>query len=868
MLMKRIGYLFILLCLGTFSTALAQDAKIKTVFETLKWNYYQEKLYLHIDKPYYTAGEKIWLKAYLRDARTLSPGMSNFVYVELINKSDSVLNRVKIRKDSINGFSGFLPISDDIPSGDYQVRGYSWWMQNAGEDFFFKRNVSIENVGNKRVQLKSKYTADGNKIKVSLSFTDASGNPLSGKEFDAIIQGKTAKYIRTDKEGKAEFTIDVKDKDKRMFYDVQAYKNPDEYNQRYYVPFLLDDYDVSFFPEGGHLLVEEPQFVAFKTLGSDGLSRAVSGTIHSENGEVVAQIETVSKGMGKFMLSPNPGTRYYAEVTDKNGLKKRFNLPEVEQTGINMQTSKRGNTLRIKINNKTSVPSDSLLLIAHLRGIPLATMPLKEGALLKSLDLEGVPPGIITLAVTDQSLRTFCERLVFVYPQESKIDMNTNKPVYKRRDAVELDFLLQDKDGNPISGDFSLSVSDLGAIIPDSLGGNIVSDLLLTSDLRGTIEDPGYYFASNENSKKEALDLLLMTQGWTRFDLKDAIAKPVPEYPYEMEIGQIVSGTVQTLMGKPYPNAEVVLFSHRNNTMSLGVSDKDGRYYIAGIAFPDSTEFSVQSLNKKGEAKSTQIVPDKDVFPAAHTFIPDLEEEQKKQLAEYKENMRNRYIAEGGLRMIYLDEVEIVQKKKNNDPDYAMMKNSARQTITSKDIEDKYIGQTFWDILSQMPFVQVEGYTATTRNQNIQFVLDQMGVDGETMNMYSVTDMENIYLLTDQSVVSMYSSSGAPIIRVVLKQGATSRPKSSLGLTMIKPLGFQKPSAFYVPSYELEKDRNSTIPDLRATLYWAPTLTSDESGHIRTRFYAADKNDNYQVILEGISKNGEVLRYSGVIKRE
>ena len=142
----------------------------------------QEKVYIQTDKPYYSAGEDIWFKAYLVNAVSNVPkSLSNYLYVELIDNSDSVLSRVKIRKDSL-GFSGSIHLKPETPIGNYVLRAYTFWMQNASSDFFFKKNIYIGNSIDDRVSCQINYgTPVNTKIPVHLTFTNTYNTPIKGK---------------------------------------------------------------------------------------------------------------------------------------------------------------------------------------------------------------------------------------------------------------------------------------------------------------------------------------------------------------------------------------------------------------------------------------------------------------------------------------------------------------------------------------------------------------------------------------------------------------------------------------------------------------------------------------------------------------
>jgi len=215
--------------LGLFITLFIQSYsqnKIVPDFATLITNRFskqwintpQEKVYLQTDKPYYSAGEEIWFKGYLVNATTLKPtAYSKFMYVELISKLDSVIYRIKIKKDSL-GFAGHIRLKPEIPSGNYSLRAYTYWMQNTPEEFFFSKNILIGNGIDNRINSNITYGMPVNGlVPVTIAFTNASHNPVSGKRVD-VAQNWTSALKKksglvTNNEGKIKLVISVDEND-------------------------------------------------------------------------------------------------------------------------------------------------------------------------------------------------------------------------------------------------------------------------------------------------------------------------------------------------------------------------------------------------------------------------------------------------------------------------------------------------------------------------------------------------------------------------------------------------------------------------------------------------------------------------------
>jgi len=220
----------------------------------------QEKLYIQTDKPYYSAGENIWFKGYLLNAIThTSTVQSKFIYVELINQSDSVYQRVKIRKDSI-GFVGNFKLSAQIPFGYYTLRAYTSWMRNTGDDFFFRKHIFIGNPIDDAVNSSTSYSKPRDGVVVAtIRFTNAKKEPIANKKVVSILDWTGNKKIRasgmTNGNGSVSFPIKLENssfENKSMevsFADVQS-----TYRQKFILPSFKEDFDLHFFPEGGSLL--------------------------------------------------------------------------------------------------------------------------------------------------------------------------------------------------------------------------------------------------------------------------------------------------------------------------------------------------------------------------------------------------------------------------------------------------------------------------------------------------------------------------------------------------------------------------------------------------------------------------------------
>lgn len=154
------------------------------------------------------------------------------------------------------------------------------------------------------------------------------------------------------------------------------------------------------------------------------------------------------------------------------------------------------------------------------------------------LDWKQLPSGILHIILSGKDRNVLSERLVFNVNEEADIASLTftpNQNNYVRRDKVVSQINLTDTEGNPLEGSFAISVTDDSDATPDSTN-NILPSMLLTSDLRGYIENPEYYFNTRNCERKADFDVLMMIQGWRRYDipelLKGNVEKPKIDFEY------------------------------------------------------------------------------------------------------------------------------------------------------------------------------------------------------------------------------------------------------------------------------------------------------------------------------------------------
>lgn len=843
-------------------------------FEKFQRSTLQEKLYLQTDKPYYSAGEDIWFKGYLVSASThqLTP-MSRFIYVELVDKMDSIVQRVKIKKDSL-GFAGVLKLKPEQPSGYYAIRAYSYWMQNAGSDFFFSKNIYIGNPIDDRVTSQINYgkMVDG-KIPATITFLNASRKPLQGQS--VVVNSNWSGFKKkmtatTNSEGKIVVNLIVPNSDlSKKWLDVSINSSSTKYKTKFFLPNFNDDFDLQFFPEGGSLLDNELQAIAFKAIGKDGLSVEVSGRIFTNKNEEVTSFQSFNLGMGKFVLQTQPGDSYYTIVKTASGIEKRFDLPKTVSEGVCLHLGYNRGKVVYEVMNQTKIAEKSLIIVVHARGNLIVAQPLVST--LGQISEKLLPNGIVTFSIVDSLGHVLSERLHFANAQPlPALQMISDKQVYGKRELVNLSFNINSTLNPSVTGSYSISVTDAKTVVTDTLADHLLSNLLLTSDIKGYVEKPGSYFLKNDAQSKEKLDLLMMTQGWRRFDLSQVMNGVVRPSNYYLEAGQALSGKVVNLFNKPARFNDIIMISQHKSLIQTTKTDSAGRYIIAGIDFPDSTSFVLKAKKRKSIA-DVELIPDADIFPQFSSYIPIPRVENKTSMDDYFQMSKEKYYTEGGMRMVNLDEIVVKGKRTDESSDGNYYDGLADIEIKSDRLE-KSPGMSVMTMLSTIAGVQVIGTDQIKirgSNGNPMIMIDGIETESiEDISYLTTNDLESIAVFKGADAAIFGVKGGNGVISLTLKKGVTVQRATAPSLVHIKPLGYQKPAQFYVPKYEIDSIRNRPLPDLRSTIYWNPTLNADTSGVIKVSFYTADKPNNYSIILEGVTNAGEICRYQGVLRRE
>jgi len=803
-----------------------------------------EKLYLQLDKPYYAIGDTLRFKAYLLNGDLLKPSTkSRIFYVELIDDSIRVAKRQVLMLR--NGIAwGDIVCKKTWHAGNYTLRAYTNWMRNFSEEHFFRMQVGIVPAGSQEWLISNRVTVDKDKnVNMAMRFTDRTHRNIGFRDMQlSVLQGTNVllkNKTRTGPEGTLDFKFALPEIPiatgtangplSLLAQDISK----DGGGRKIVIPIRFNrpgNIDLQFMPEGGNMVAGIPTKIGFKAIGEDGKGTTLAGKIVNSKLEEVAAFKSTHKGMGAFVLTPQAGETYTAKVMLPGDSVKSYPLPVVNQAGIVLQiTSKEKDSLEVTLSGTADIVNNSsaYYLIGQTRGLVCysSIITFKANVVKKTIAKDLFPVGIAHFTLFNGACQPLNERIVYISHNDNlQIMVNTSKPVYTLRDNIGLNMQIKDKDGKPIRGLFSMAVTDDNQITTDSTANNILTSLLLTSDLKGTVEEPNWYFEKDNNvnnisDKAIALDNLLLTQGWIDYDWKQLLMPPIPP-EYEAETEFKVKGRASDIFGLSIKKTDIMLISTQPHILMNTTTGKGGRFTFSGFPVLDTINFHIQP------AKTFNIGLTIDEFyPPEYTPL--------------KNPPMPWYINSDTTILSYIN-----KKQTELDEAFDIGKSKLLKEVI---IKGKVVEQP-----PPLPPILVMNneelhYARMTRKplNLIDMLLARKIKLRPWWNLYwlyqyNVEDIKDI-MVTGNEDLRITTFSG---------KGVLSGTKGY----SYHPLPISWPHKFYSPKYTV----NTTVTgkDRRSTIFWEPNIVTDASGKSDLSFYSADQPGTYTVIIEGTDMNG------------
>jgi hypothetical protein len=399
-----------------------------------------------------------------------------------------------------------------------------------------------------------------------------------------------------------------------------------------------NSYSITFFPEGGDLVKGISARVAFKATDKYGVPYNAAGNILDASGKKVTAFSSVHDGMGAFFIEPVAGMKYRASWKDKNGTVITTALPDVKDQGVSLSISftDSGFVYTVKRNDDADDALKNLTVFAQMQNRMAYMAKLKmqiKQEVSAPVQTTSMLDGIMQVTVFNSNDIPIAERLVFInnnqYSFPTDIHLAEQNITKRSRNVIQVDV------GDTLRGNLSISVTDADINVTGKDEQNIFSNLLLTSDLKGSIYNPAYYFSDNDSAKSN-LDLVMMTNGWRRFKWEDVLAAKWPEIKHTPGEYLSIYGNIYGLSKAQLTDRDITGFLKTGNKqtdlISIPVSP-DGFFYTGNAYFFDTARIFYQLNNDKDKkltdkatfnfGRGTEFLPSSpaDLFPALNIPI-------------------------------------------------------------------------------------------------------------------------------------------------------------------------------------------------------------------------------------------------------
>lgn len=835
-MMKHRSIVLLILLFVFFPKLSAQDSStvsnrlIAFAKKAIQFNkdYTQEKAYLHFDNTGYFLGETIWFKAYVVNATNhVFTNMSKTLYVDLISQEGYVIDNKKLRID--NGVcNGEFLLPDSLKAGFYEVRAYTRSMLNFGPEVLFSRVFPV----------------------------------FDAPEMDGNFVDRNMTYRK--------FTI-----------PVLREKEPKR-----------DNINVSFYPEGGNLIAGMDAKVAFKATDKQGKSIDVKGTVYNAKGEELASFNTQHNGMGSFTMFSD-GSKCTAKVT-YNDSNSKFVLPTAEPQGYMITAfNLNAKELRLMIQKSPKLlESDSMALVLSCRGkiLDFRLLTIKDAGNVFAYSKSDLPDGVCQFTLYDANGRIRSERLVFIKPTQSNtITIKTDKLSYKPYEKIALSIHAQYADSGAVESSLSLAVRDAATSdFGNSDNSNMATNLLLSSDLRGYIENPTWYFKAQTTERLLGLDLLMLTQGWRRYAWKRMEGLEPFEAKHPIEEGILIDGKVLSLLAKKEKKGIDVLFWMLQEGQSFKgecVTDEKGDFnFLVDMYGTWSLNLQTKLEEKRKEFR----------ILLNRTFSPEPRSLTGFDKEVWIDNSLNRPEPIPDSTALLLGEIKYTTETSSKNPEgykeytlkevvktakrpLTMQQQAARKASIGYNVSK--VNDTYRDIGRSEPpsilfmLLEANKYFSIVAKEDgsqeyrykgrmVKFLLNDVPSEftGTRRPEELMGDeIEKVLIVEDREISRFYypldESEPVVIILHFFKNGI--QPKEPIGIRRTTFQGYTEAKEFYSPVYQ------PSVPimesDYRRTLYWNPNITTDTEGKAKVEFHNNGTCKKLLFSIEGLSNEGAIL---------
>ncbi len=845
----------------------------------------KQKVYVHFNHTFFSPGDVVFYKVYVTRGQDGRPSfLSESVQVEWFSPDGKQLavQQFPVRDGYAEGSFHF---GGNTKGGIYKVRAYTNGMRNESDATWFSKEITVQRVVAPRILLQldfpQKGYGPGATVNAAFTARTLDDKPVFNREvqFTVMVEGKpfTSGAVITGADGKANVHFRLPDElrstDVLLLLQLQIDQLRESISRS--VPVVLNKIDLQFLPEGGTFVNGLLSVMAFRAVDEFGKPAEVSGAVTDQFGNVAATFDTYRYGMGKFSIRPVKGRQYKARLAGSQGGDTAYLLPLATDNGAVLTCWNDSLELGIQIASNHTC---AYRLTVHSREKLLQSFPIQSftGSTSIAIPTDSFPAGILRIRLQTPEGAPVAERRAFVRrDRQMIISLVPEKEKYLPREKVKVRIKTTTADGQPLPANVSLSVVDDKLwTFADDRQDNLLSWLLFSSELRGKIEEPAFYFKANEPQALPALDLVMLTHGYRYFD-------PVPRFretgiqPFSFGEEHYIIGAVYSKRQVPMKCRVYLYHTQSRKWAAATVTDSLGRFVFAGVSPteyysavagplpPDSAAF-IRFFHGSAFSEAKQNIVDQARAPQPVAVpVP----------AVAADTMGNGFF--GLLDKIpasgsNLNDVVVVgygALKRHEQVGAQVVHLNAAGPVPGGALAGNLQGIVA-GITVQTPANPLSGNRmsirgASTMAGNNEPLVIVNGIPAAMADVQqNIADISSITVLKGNTATAIY---GSRAINGVILVNSSFYPYSWKSFALYKESAYLKEDyvrpwsnynyaeRFYTPIYG---DGRNVQDDFRETIFWAPVVFTDARGEATVTFSNSDANTTFRMIAEGIGHEG------------
>lgn len=636
---------------------------------------------------------------------------------------------------------------------------------------------------------------------------------------------------------------------------------------------------LEIFPEGGVLVNGLKTKLAFKATNGFGIPVYIKGVLQNSKNEILDSILVAHDGMGMFNLKPVEGENYHLRWIDENLQQGITSIVPAQKEGVSLSVSMGNKKAYVQVERTKNVSNNykRLKLLVHQNQHLLYSVDFKSGEPLQqkiALNIDTFSTGIVQFSLFTGDWLPIAERILFVNNQlpvfDAKISFSALDLNKRGKNTVEVQV------SDTADANMSISITDATMVLPEQQ--SIYSDFLLSSEIRGKVNNPAYYFSSDADSVAEHLDLVMLTNGWRKFDWDKLSAGILPELKYPMETDYMkLSGNLSVSAKRKFPKdlmLNVVMQGKDSSKQFVFVPVlKDGSFEDKTVFFYDTSRITYSFNNNVNLTLNSQVHFDNGLLKPDKTKISNSLFGNRQSWGDSKamEKLND-----------YLNKQKFFRKQIEASTLKEVVVNTTVKTRIQL-LEEEYPSAMFkggngffFDIandISANGAGNIINYLSTKvsiwlLNSNSEFFLDDARIIvQDVIKAIPISSIAYVKVLRPPfvGIVGGGHAAGSSLpggIIAIYTRHATSTiedPRFKKAVENSVLSGYSVFKEFYNPNYE--KTSDNFLADNRTTLYWNPyVLTNAKNQKVSLEFYNNDTSKKLQIVLEGINSNGKLTR--------